>query len=235
MKILIVDDKKEGRYLLETMLKGNGFDVVDTTNGAEALEKLRANGFDMIVSDILMPVMDGFALCRECKGDEKLKDIPFVFYTATYTDEGDEEFALKLGAHKFIRKPTDPEEFIKIIQGVIRDAEEGKIERKMPVLEEEKEVFKLYSERLVKKLEKKMLDLEKEITERKKAEEELEKHREHLEEMVQKRTAELQSIVNSMAGREVRMAELKETIKKLRAQLESAGLTPVADDPLKKA
>jgi len=76
--------------------------------------------------------------------------------------------------------------------------------------------------------------LQQEITERKQAEEELAKHREHLEEMVKKRTAELQSIVNSMAGREVRMAELKETIQKLRTQIESAGLMPVADDPLKK-
>jgi len=77
--------------------------------------------------------------------------------------------------------------------------------------------------------------IDRDITERKKAEEELEKHREHLEEMVKKRTAELQSIVNSMAGREIRMAELKETIQKLREQLESAGLTPVADDPLKES
>ena len=76
--------------------------------------------------------------------------------------------------------------------------------------------------------------LQQEITEHKQAEEELEKHREHLEEMVRKRTDELQTIVNSMAGREVRMAELKEAIRKLRAQLEEAGLTPAADDPLKE-
>ncbi len=68
--------------------------------------------------------------------------------------------------------------------------------------------------------------------ERRRAEEELAKHREHLEEEVRKRTHELRSMVNAMAGRELRMVELKKVIKKLRAQLESAGLTPVADDPL---
>jgi len=71
--------------------------------------------------------------------------------------------------------------------------------------------------------------------ERKRVEEELAKHHEHLEELVRERTDELQKTVNLMAGREVRMAELKETIRKLREQVESAGLTPVADDPLKEA
>ena len=81
---------------------------------------------------MLMPVMDGFQLCRECKGDEKLKDIPFVFYTVTYKDEKDEELASKLGVDKFTRKPVEPDEFIKMIQGLIGDVEEGKLGKKKP-------------------------------------------------------------------------------------------------------
>jgi PAS domain S-box-containing protein len=74
----------------------------------------------------------------------------------------------------------------------------------------------------------------RDITARKQAEVELEKHQERLEELVEERTAELKKTINLMADRELRMAELKETIKKLRSQLESAGLSPIADDPLKE-
>ena len=173
MKILIVDDKEQNLYMLQVLLEGHGYEVVSAANGAEALKNARRDPPDMIVSDILMPVMDGFTLCREWKGDERLKEISFVFYTATYTDPKDEELALGLGADRFIVKPVEPDEFIKIIQDVIRDVEKGKIKPKKPVLEEDKDNFKLYSERLVKKLEKKMLDLENEITKRKQVEEAL--------------------------------------------------------------
>ena len=171
MKILIVEDKAENLYMLEALLKGNGYEVVSAVNGKEALEKLRSEGADMIIADILMPVMDGFRLCQEVRADDTLKHIPFIFYTATYTDEKDEEYALKLGADKFLRKPLEPDEFMKILKGVIRDAEEAKFRPQESALGKTEETFELYSERLVKKLEKKMLDVEKEITERKRAEE----------------------------------------------------------------
>ena len=172
MKILVVDDKEENCYLLETLLTGNGFVTATATNGKQALKLLRSGRVDLIISDILMPVMDGFQLCRECKGDEELKDIPFVFYTATYTNRRDKEFALNLGADRYIRKPIEPEEFTKIIQGVIADAAKGKLKPKKRVLREE-ETFKLYSERLVAKLEQKVLDVQRENAQRKEAEEKL--------------------------------------------------------------
>jgi len=194
MKILIVDDKKEELYLLETILKGSDYLVVPAGNGSEALEKLYSERFDMIISDILMPVMDGYRLCREVKKDEKLKDIPFVFYTATYTDENDEKFALKLGADKFIRKPVESGNFIKIIQNVIKDVEMGKVKAKKPVLEEKEGIFKLYSERLVNKLENKMIDLKEEITKRKEAEDELRKSEEKIKASLREKEVMLQEI-----------------------------------------
>jgi len=173
MKILIVEDNEDSRIILKKTLESVGHTVEAATNGKEALKIARESPPDMIISDILMPVMDGFRFCKEVKGDDELKAIPFVFYTATYTDSRDEELALGLGADRFIVKPVEPDKFKKIIQGVIRDVKEGKIKAKKPALKEDKEVFKLYSERLVKKLEKKMLNLESEITEHKKAEEKI--------------------------------------------------------------
>ncbi len=173
MKILIVDDNKDNLDLLEILLKSDRFDVLSSSNGKEALEKLKTVKVDLIISDILMPVMDGFRLCQECKKDDKLKKIPFVFYSATYIDKKDEEFALSLGAQKFIRKPKEPDEFLKIIKDVLEDVKMNKLKSGKLAVRAEKDVFKLYNERLIFKLEKKMLDLEEEVTHRKLTEREL--------------------------------------------------------------
>jgi response regulator RpfG family c-di-GMP phosphodiesterase len=161
MKILIVDDMEDGLYMLETILKGNGYEVLTALNGLEALSKLKKESVDIIISDIMMPRMDGFQFCRECKKDDDLKKIPFIFYTATYTGQKDEEFALSLGAVKFIKKPTELNTFLNILEGVIK-----KYEKAVPVTSQEpikKEEIYLteYSKRLIEKLEKKLFELEK--------------------------------------------------------------------------
>lgn len=188
MKTLIVDDREEDLYLLETLLKGNGYDVISASNGAEALDRLHSDTFDLVISDILMPVMDGFQLCRELRRDDNLRDIPLVFYTATYTDEKDERLALQLGADKFLRKPMEPNEIIGEIECLTSSARKAKTVRKTKPSsgEEEKEVLELYSKRLVEKLEKKTLELEREITERKNTEKALKVSEERLKETVER-------------------------------------------------
>ena len=170
MNILIVEDNDESRNMLESLLKGRGYDVISATNGVEAIERLKKERFDMIISDILMPKMDGFSLCRKCKSDDTLRKIPFVFYTATYTDKKDEEFALSLGAEKFIVKPVEPDKFLEILEAVIEEHEAGTLAAPKRPVEDETVYLAEYNKRLIEKLEHKALNLEKELAERKRAE-----------------------------------------------------------------
>ena len=116
MKILIVDDNTNNLYMLEVLFKSAGYEVAMAKNGIEALEKLHATPFNGIVSDVLMPLMDGFRLVRECKKDPVLCQIPFIFYTATYTEKQDEEFGLSIGAIRYIIKPAMPEELLRQVR-----------------------------------------------------------------------------------------------------------------------
>ena len=176
MKILIVDDKKENLYLLQRMLNKMGYEVVMAENGKQALEKLHGDNFTMVISDILMPVMDGYQLCQAVRNNKIFNDLFFIFYTATYVEEEDENFAFDLGADKFLRKPLEPEKFIKIIQNLIQKQEIRPVKPRKTIIKTDEEILKLYSERLINKLEKKIFDLEKETTRRKKVEEKIREH-----------------------------------------------------------
>ncbi|ALJ03820.1 hypothetical protein APS56_01045 [Pseudalgibacter alginicilyticus] len=167
--ILIVDDNIENLYLLRVILEKNGYLVVDAKDGKEGLSKLHHTKVDLIISDILMPIMDGYMFCQACKKEKDLKKIPFVFYTSTYTEKPDEEFALKLGAAKFIKKPIDHEALLFIVEDIFDKITSKKAYVRRARINDE-EVLKLYSERLINKLEEKTLELKNEIVERKKAE-----------------------------------------------------------------
>ncbi len=161
MKILSVDDKAENLYMLEALLRGYGHEVDSASNGLTALQLAERGAYDLIISDILMPRMDGFQLCRELKKDERLRLIPFIFYTATYTDPRDAAFALSLGADRFLIKPLEPDAFMKAVDEVVTQ----KLSSAPPLdpdgmPEDEAIYLKEYNARLVAKLEKKMLDLE---------------------------------------------------------------------------
>lgn len=160
-KILIVDDNPQNLYLLEVLLKTHGYEVEQASNGIEALEKARLNPPEMVISDILMPGMDGFSLCRAWKTDERLKNIPFVVYTATYTDPKDEKFALSLGAERFIVKPMEPNDFIVVIREIIQEQEIGSHVPSQLSIEKEDEYYKEYNATLIRKLENKMMQIQK--------------------------------------------------------------------------
>jgi signal transduction histidine kinase len=159
MKILSVDDKAENLYMLEALLRGHGHQVDSASNGIDALHLADRNAYDLIVSDILMPRMDGFQLCRELKRNERTRSIPFIFYTATYTDPKDASFAMSIGADRFLVKPIEPDVFMRTIDEVLMMGSRTRT-RSADEADDESIYLKEYNARLITKLEKKMLDLE---------------------------------------------------------------------------
>ncbi|HWR96806.1 MAG TPA: response regulator [Candidatus Methanoperedens sp.] len=159
MKILIVEDNSDSRLVLQKNLEHAGHTVVGAVNGRDALEKAREHRPDLIVSDILMPEMDGFGLCREIKSDERLRGKPFVFYTATYVDPADERLALSLGASRFILKPAENEEFLRIIDEVVREAHQGDLPVPDKPLADQAKLRKTHENRVGEKLDKKIREL----------------------------------------------------------------------------
>ncbi|MDY6988414.1 MAG: response regulator [Thermodesulfobacteriota bacterium] len=226
MKILAVDDNDVNLRLLETLLQNDGHEVVSALNGSEALERLQAEAVDMVISDILMPVMDGFQLCKECKRDENMRKVPFVFYSGTYTDSKDKEFALSLGAERFIPKPMESKRFLGIINGILGDYKKGVLAPSQIRDQRDDAVYmKEYNERLVNKLEKKMLDLEHEIIKRREAEDALRKAHDELcsfsqalEKKVEERTRELKEKSRQLIEAE-RLAALGKMANKVAHEL----------------
>lgn len=164
IRILVVDDKYENLYLLRVLLQGNGYVVDEARHGAEALDKARATPPSMIISDLLMPVMDGYTLLREWKADPLLAGIPFVVYTATYTEAKDAQLALDMGADAFIIKPAEPEQFMARLHEILGSDSVSKANVRTPIINEAS-TLKTYNEVLITKLEKRTTQLQAHIEE----------------------------------------------------------------------
>lgn len=157
--ILVVDDLQENRYLLEMTFRGLDYRTLTAENGAVALDLARSERPDLVISDVLMPVMDGFELCRRMKTDPQLRAIPFLVYTATYTEPEDERFALGLGADRFITKPQDPAYLVAVVRQMLNEGS-PRLTRQIQVsFETELTFLRQHNETLYQKLQKKMRDL----------------------------------------------------------------------------
>ena len=110
--ILIAFEREAELSALEQLLAGRGHRVVRSGNGLAALDAARREPPHAIVSDIVLPRMDGFALCRKWKQDERLQSIPFLFYTRRHDDPKYERFALELGAERFLARSVSPEQLV---------------------------------------------------------------------------------------------------------------------------
>ncbi len=159
-RVLVVDDHEDNLHYLEVLLSAHGCKVETARHGAEALVIARRSPPDLVISDLLMPVMDGYTLLRHWKLDERLKDIPFIVYTATYTEAEDEQLALSLGADAFILKPAEPEDFLARVRDVQSNAAARTPHPANLASGDETQLLKVYSETLIRKLEQKSLELE---------------------------------------------------------------------------
>ncbi|MDO8847190.1 MAG: response regulator [Coriobacteriia bacterium] len=119
-RILVADDSAEARHLLRVILTHAGHEVVETPDGAEALKRAQSEPFDLVISDGLMPVMDGFRLCLELKRDPELAGLPFIFHTASFTHPDDLQLASAMGADAYLLKPVEPAELIRTVNEVLR-------------------------------------------------------------------------------------------------------------------
>ncbi len=156
MNILIVDDMAANRKLLSAILEAEGHSIMESGDGAEALMILKHEKVNAIISDILMPRMDGYRFCYEVRASEYFRHLPFIFYTSSYTSAGDEKLALEMGADKFLTKPAPAS---KIIQALRESSARERVPFTPIEPSRELNLLKEYNQQLVAKLEQKNTEL----------------------------------------------------------------------------
>lgn len=207
MKVLIVEDTASARKLLLLTLEHYGCTVVEAVDGVEGFEMAVRHKPDIIISDALMPRMDGFQLLRALKVDPVLKSIPFIFYSSTYTGEKEAELALTLGADAFIAKPTEPEELWKKTCAIMKEWETRQREPAHPTIDDgDEQYLREYSRVVAAKLEEKVRELEESLALRQQAEDELRiLNAELTREIAERRNAE-----NALREQELELATIFE-------------------------
>lgn len=118
MKVLIVDDTNTLRSLVQIYLLAHGWEFVEAQDGADGLEKARALRPDVVISDVKMPVMDGFELCAAIRSDPALRSIPVVLLTMLGDDASRQRGKL-VGASAFLTKPIAPEKLRETVRALV--------------------------------------------------------------------------------------------------------------------
>jgi len=159
-RILIADDHEANRVMLRALLEGNGFAVSEAANGEEAMVVAHREPPDAIISDLMMPVVDGYTLLRRWRADPVLNNLPFIVYTATFTEPNDEQLAYTLGADAFFVKPLEPDDLMARVRDVMARAARGELPAVRPQAVDETVLLQAHNAVLVGKLEKKAAQLE---------------------------------------------------------------------------
>ncbi len=118
-KVLAVDDHAEIRRLVQINLERNGYEVVTAADGREALDKLKEDPPDLILCDVIMPQMDGFAFLKEVRSNPETARIPFILLTVKAQD-ADVQMGQEVGADAYLTKPFNPRELLSSIDQVLK-------------------------------------------------------------------------------------------------------------------
>ena len=118
LRVLVVDDDEDLRLLVATRMERHGHEVMTARNGSEALAMARAAKPDVAILDVMMPELDGFALSRELRADERTKDITIVVLSGR-AGAADRDFAFRSGADDYLLKPFDPKELYSRVLGAV--------------------------------------------------------------------------------------------------------------------
>ena len=166
MIVLIVDDDPDVRNVLRQTIEAHGHIAREARDGEDGLKAARKERIDAIISDGLMPRMDGYQFLRAVRLDGALKFVPFVLYTSVYTGDEDHDLAASLGADELIVKPADPEEVWGKILSAIKAGKSGRAPGTGAVRpEKDEEYIRDYGRIVASKLETKVRELEAVIKE----------------------------------------------------------------------
>lgn len=151
--LLVVEDVPDTLQLIEVTLKFKGYRVVTARNGREALDAIQVERPALILTDILMPGMDGFSLVNRLRLQPETRDIPVVFLSATYVAPEDKDFANAIGASRFLEKPINIEDMLKTISELLAAESQSR-----PPMNQ-KAFYEGYRKRLEEKLSQKVAQI----------------------------------------------------------------------------
>jgi CheY-like chemotaxis protein len=117
--ILVIDDTPDLQRSIIQFLNMEGYETVGAANGQEALDTLAHTIPDLVITDLLMPVMDGYSFIERIKADAQLRAIPVVVFSAKPDDDSQDK-ALALGAVRFIRKPGSIDQILDTVNEIIQ-------------------------------------------------------------------------------------------------------------------
>lgn len=162
LTILLVDDVTENLELLEEVLSEHGYSVLMASSGHEALELLRMVSIDLIVADAMMPRMDGFQLCRSIKEIEAYAHIPYIMYTGDYVDQEDVVFAQKLGVDRYVTKTGGVGQLLDVVNDIAQHhyGYQSPQNASRQTRIDHHAFLEHHNAVLIRKLERKMLELE---------------------------------------------------------------------------